>query len=263
MKQESNKPKKPRGAFKPIEVGDEFDRLTVIDISYRIKGRTRLKYCLCKCSCGNEKEVLDSNLNHKSVISCGCIQRAVFIESGQKYGRWTVLKDLSVKGGKRRYCLCRCDCGVERKVLLDLMKRGMSLSCGCYASEVRRKAKYGLTHGQRHTDIYTIWHGILQRCLNKKATSFPNYGGRGISIFPKWLEKDGFLKFRDCIGPRPSKSHTVDRIDNDGNYEPGNIKWSTRKEQASNRRPSTRRIKNCPLLPLNSFLRVTVYDDPI
>lgn len=110
------------------------------------------------------------------------------------------------------------------------------MSCGCY-NAVKNK-----THGGSRVDggkparLYRIWRGMKQRCLNPKADRFPDWGGRGITICQQWI--DDFAQFRADMGEPPSISHTLDRIDNDGNYEPANCKWSTRSEQQLNRRPN-------------------------
>ncbi len=249
----------------PVKIGDVFGYLTVVEYIYKTIPRG-LKYWLCECKCGKKVEILDARIKHGVTRSCGCmrINETLLKDIGKKYGRWTVLKNLGVGlNTTRRYYLCRCDCGTERKVGLDFLRRGESTSCGCYHREVSRSAKHKITHGGSYTDIYKIWRGILFRCFHKTSSSFLRYGARGITVSPEWLGENGFVNFRDHIGPRPSESHSVDRINNDGNYEPGNVRWATPKEQANNRRKSVRRIKNCPLLPLNTFLRVTVYDDPI
>ncbi|SRR6266446_4626968 len=90
------------------------------------------------------------------------------------------------------------------------------------------------THGLRHSGEYRSWYHAKQRCLNPKDISYKNYGGRGISLWRGWI--DDFKAFYDYIGPRPSPRHTLDRKDNNGNYEPGNIRWSTRRQQGNNTR---------------------------
>lgn len=87
-------------------------------------------------------------------------------------------------------------------------------------------------HGMTNTPEYQCWRNILMRCFNPKTRMYPRYGGRGITICDEW--RDSFLSFYQHVGPRPSKGHSIDRIDNDGDYEPGNVRWATRKEQQAN-----------------------------
>lgn len=84
-----------------------------------------------------------------------------------------------------------------------------------------------------HHPLYTVWKGIKRRCLNPKARYWENYGGRGIKICDAWLD---FYQFANDVGPKPSPSHSIDRIDNDGDYRPGNVRWATKSEQMLNRR---------------------------
>lgn len=151
---------------------------------------------------------------------------------GQRFGRWLVIADLGYgrsNGGNKVHC--RCDCGVDRWVNRDSVRRGGTLSCGCLTREVnaRMRAEENRTHGDSATAIYKIWVGMVQRCERKRAISYPRYGGRGISVCTRWRES--FEAFRDDVGPRPSPEHTIDRIDGDGNYEPGNVRWSDWKQQ--------------------------------
>lgn len=153
---------------------------------------------------------------------------------GEQFGRWTVV---SFAGGKRYEIAwhCRCECGTERKVLVRSLKNGVSRSCGClhddYAASLR-------THGMTRTREYKIWQGMVQRCTNPNSTFFSRYGGRGIGVCRQWL--DSFEAFFGDMGKAPTKRHTLDRIDNDGNYEPGNVRWATRIQQARNTRTNRR-----------------------
>lgn len=125
---------------------------------------------------------------------------------------------------------CLCDCGAETFASGPNLKRGATKSCGCWK---QMTAGFGTkSHGMSKTDEYKIWAGIKKRCLNPKYKEFHLYGGRGITISARWAES--FENFYADMGPRPSKSHSIDRKDNDGNYEPGNCRWATDVEQSHN-----------------------------
>lgn len=107
-------------------------------------------------------------------------------------------------------------------------------SCGCLFKEVRSLGKSGLKHGLYGTKEYRAWQGMKRRCLYKSHKNYKHYGGRGIKVCPEW--QNDFLAFYNHIGRAPGKEYTVDRIDNEGNYEPGNVRWATKSEQSKNQR---------------------------
>jgi hypothetical protein len=150
--------------------------------------------------------------------------------TGTKVGRITVLSlhgAVTMSGARRRTWLCRCDCGTEWPVLgMALLSRNTT-SCGCAKIEALT------THGQTHAPEYRVWWGMLGRCAKPNNSRFRDYGGRGIKVCDRWKT---FENFRADIGPRPDARFSIDRIDNDGNYEPDNCKWSTRSEQQRNKR---------------------------
>jgi hypothetical protein len=122
-----------------------------------------------------------------------------------------------------------CDCGKEYSAAAGDIQSGRSTSCGCYQ---KRLAKFAnTTHNQRGHELYESWFGMIERCRNPKNHKYHRYGARGIKVCEEWKSFENFL--RD-MSPRPSKSHTLDRINNDGDYEPSNCRWATAAQQSRN-----------------------------
>lgn len=128
--------------------------------------------------------------------------------------------------------LCLCDCGAEKIIKQASLRSGNTRSCGCLQRE--SIALLRTTHKESDSRIHYIWRAIKQRCLNPNARDYPRYGERGIMICDRW--RDNYEAFRDDMGPRPSAMHSVERIDNSGNYEPANCRWALPKEQSANKR---------------------------
>jgi hypothetical protein len=150
--------------------------------------------------------------------------------SGKRYGRLTVLS-FSGKDKKGQVLwICRCDCGEEIKVKSGNLKNGHTQSCGCYMRE--RSLLVNKTHGQfcngKQTRLYAIWAGIKRRCLNPNVKIFKYYGSRGITNCSDWMDFEPFYQWAMQNGY--SDDLTIDRINNDGNYEPVNCRWITRSE---------------------------------
>lgn len=154
---------------------------------------------------------------------------------GHILGRLTVLEDAGRKGRKVLW-KCRCSCGNEKIILSESLCRGLTRSCGCIQRESARQRFF--KHGLSETPEYITWKTIKVRCYRENASNYEYYGGRGIRMQDSW--KDDPVEFinyvLENIGPRPSSRYSIDRIDTNGHYEEGNIKWSTALEQNNNQR---------------------------
>lgn len=153
---------------------------------------------------------------------------------GDRFNRLVVLEVGIVRGATRPYKHARvlCDCGAERMVRETCLRTGATKSCGCLARDLT--AVRAVRHGRRNSHEYWAWQSIIQRCENPKHEFFLHYGGRGIRICAEW--RQSFEAFFRDVGPRPASGYSVDRKDNDGHYEPGNVRWASRVGQARNRR---------------------------
>lgn len=167
--------------------------------------------------------------------------------AGQRFGRLLVLGYKHTPKGLRWESKCECGAVVAHKA--NMLTSGNTRSCGCLRREEARALF--TTHGMKRTTEYTIWSGIIHRCENPHYAGYANYGGRGIVMCERW--RKSFEAFYADMGPRPSKGHSIDRIDNDGNYEPGNCRWATRAEQARNKRGVHLLTFNGKTMPLSDW----------
>lgn len=155
--------------------------------------------------------------------------------TGQRFGLLVAIERLPINADRRHLWRCLCDCGTEAVRKPGHLLGGKSQSCGCARPHLRTHGNSTRASGQ--TKEYSTWSRMRSRCLNRKAADYKYYGGRGISVCERWQSFDAFLA---DLGPAPSPSHSIDRIDNDGNYEPGNCRWATKKEQSRNTRATLR-----------------------
>lgn len=154
------------------------------------------------------------------------------VSAGEKFGKWVVVK----RSDNNKYkWVVRCDCGTEREYSIPKLRRGESTQC--FRCAGRNYASSSRTHGMHRTPEYQAWRRMRERC-RPSYVSPQNYHDRGITYHLGWFTDGGFERFMAHIGPMPSSKHTLDRINTDGNYEPGNVRWATHKQNSRNKRNS-------------------------
>lgn len=160
--------------------------------------------------------------------------------AGRRYGRLTVTVAYRLLRRTPQW-FCACDCGEWGWIGAGNLKSGTTKSCGCLRRETTRRLSvtHGLTPVGNHHPLYASWCQMIARCENPRNPKYRDYGDRGITVCERW--RRSFPEFLADMGSKPSPVHSLDRINNDGNYEPGNVRWATPVEQRHNRRPSTSR----------------------
>jgi hypothetical protein len=221
--------------FKDI-TGQRFGRLVVIRYSKTV---SKNALWICKCDCGKEIEVRGTKLRNGWTQSCGCYKNDRTSEcktkdiTGEKYGMLTAIKLVGKNEKHQGLWECVCDCGNHRIVPLPYLTSGGYTSCGCVTKQ--KLHDIFTRHGDSYTRLYNTWRNMKYRCLNQNADCYANYGGRGIKVCNEWI--DSYETFRDwALLNGYSDDLTLDRKDNDGDYEPSNCRWVSYIVQNNNRR---------------------------
>jgi hypothetical protein len=159
--------------------------------------------------------------------------------TGKRFGRLLVLEFAGRNAKGHTIWTCLCKCGARKRVARYTLTSGHSRSCGCLQKEL--DARRSRTHGMTHLPEHSAWRAMKYRCSNPNCQDWKDYGGRGIRVCRRWLRS--FAAFYSSMGPRPP-GLTLDRRNNDGNYEPGNCRWASRSIQSKNQRPKRPRANS-------------------
>lgn len=181
--------------------------------------------------------------------------RRRIIAVGAKFSKLTYLEDLREKNG-HVIGLFLCDCGKTKELYLSNVARGLTKSCGCYRKESPLNRKHGHTAGGK-SKTYGVWSAMLERCYTPTSKSYPDYGGRGITVCPDW--RYSFEAFLKDMGESP-EGMFIDRIDNDEGYSSDNCRWVTRQENNSNRRNTLKVSYNGEVITLPALAEITGFD---
>jgi hypothetical protein len=174
--------------------------------------------------------------------------------TGRQFGRLVPVEYL----GNHRW-RCECSCGTRATVHRGNLRSGHTQSCGCLHREVARDGR--TTHGGTRSPEYAVWSSMIQRCYRQKTKMYPRYGGRGIRVCGRW--RNSFAAFIEDMGKRPSPKHQIDRINNDGNYEPANCRWVTLRDQFNNRSSNVHLIVDGSSRTVAEWSRMTGVDDKL
>lgn len=178
--------------------------------------------------------------------------------TGRQFARLTVIARAPLTKNWRTKWLCKCACGNQTTVDAYHLKHGQIKSCGCLAKELTamRSITHGETVGRKISTEYLCWESMLRRCSDSGRKQWGNYGGRGIKVCQRW--RQSFQNFLMDMGRKPGKEFSIERINNDGDYEPSNCKWATPVEQVRNRRPrATWKFRSPPWTHPTSHTRLS------
>lgn len=212
-------------------------KLTVIRRAedYVIPSGDHIVQWLCRCDCGKEIKLTAQKVREGKTLSCGCDPYLII---NKTFGRLTVLyraKDKEKKGSGILYH-CRCSCGKERDIPVHNLISGATKSCGCLSRELAKQRATKYTGLNSSSKLYGAWHNMLTRCLVPENSRYYDYGGRGITVCEEWKDFNNFKEWSLKNGYVEGKGLSIDRINNNGNYEPLNCRWIPLSEQSFNKR---------------------------
>ncbi len=235
--------------------GATFGRLTVL---HRSKDQGKKVGWFCICTCGKVTTVAAGNLTSGTTQSCGCLMKERASEAhlkdltGNRYGKLVVVSRVSNKGSRTRW-LCLCDCGMTVMPHSCSLTSGDTRSCGCIretmipveARAIRHTPPSGHCYRENGKVVvsseYTTWCNIKSRIFRPTAPGYENYGGRGLGMDLEWSQS--FAAFYRDMGPKPGPEYSIERLNNDLGYFPGNCVWADAQTQANNKRPARPRRK--------------------
>ncbi len=245
----------PRNSRFVDMTGKTFGKWTVVR-EYGTSNHGDIQW-VCKCECGTERILFGHSLRSGSTLSCGCVSRLTDL-TGRLFGKLVVLGLSHIRktpsGQTKHYWTCLCECGTVKAIQGQSLKSGHATSCGCHKSVVVRQrcTTHGCaSHALGRTATYRCWASLKDRCLNPRSTGWKHYGARGISICERWM--NSFENFLADMGESPV-GLTIERIDPNGNYEPSNCRWATRKEQTRNTRRNRMVTLNGETLCLSAWI---------
>lgn len=222
-------------------IGQTNGKFKIVALS-QIRKDNRISW-IAKCSCGIEIIVTGTDWRRGRPKFCKCDEALghylIKDLTGCRFGKLLVVRIDPSNSSHKTHWICECDCGKEISARGTTLRAGKINSCGCLRLEKLKETM--VTHGKSRTTEYRIWAQMKRRCSPKeKGRGRKDYYERGIRVCKEWSGADGFTAFIEHVGPRPSMSHSLDRIDNDRGYEPGNVRWATPQEQYENQRKRLR-----------------------
>ena len=217
--------------------GLHFGNLRVISFS-GVNPRRQALWSV-ECACGKAAMVLASKLKQGRARSCGCLAANLSPEMvGRKFGRLTVVEADGLNGSRAKTWGCLCACGKYASVSGTKLRSGHTKSCGCLTAD--KVSNLNRTHSLSSIPEHVVWKGMMQRTTNPNHISYKNYGGRGIKVCERWGD---FYNFICDMGTRPEGKFSIERSNNDGDYEPTNCYWADPYEQARNKRKRKDQVK--------------------